>query len=203
MDQSYITGFVSSLSLIAAIGAQNAFVIQQGAIKSNMFIVCGVCISLDMILMSLGVLGLGAFILEYTYIHLALLIGGILFLSYYSFTCLQTIFKKSAIDINSQGRTLGQTMILTLAISLLNPHVYIDTVLLIGLISLSSLNSSLFLLGTFSASLVWFSFLGSVSYGFSFIFQNPKVWQALHILIVLMMLYIIYILAFDLYGLLF
>ncbi|SQH70871.1 LysE/ArgO family amino acid transporter [Helicobacter mustelae] len=160
----FFKGFLLSLSLIVAIGAQNAFIIKQGISRNHIFIVSGICFVCDVILMGLGVFGVGEFLAKNRILNLLIASVGILFVLYYGFLSLKSAFlSQSGFEI-SQGNKLSlqKTILLTLAVTLLNPHVYLDTVFVIGASALmfSPEEKIIFASGALAASFLWFFGLG-------------------------------------------
>ncbi|AWI34118.1 LysE/ArgO family amino acid transporter [Helicobacter apodemus] len=160
----FFKGFLLSFSLIAAIGAQNAFIIKQGISQNHIFIVSGICFLCDVVLMGFGVFGIGEFFAKNPVINLTIAILGILFILYYGFLSLKSAFlSQSSFEI-SQGNKLSlkKTILLTLAVTLLNPHVYLDTVFVIGaaVLMFSFDEKIIFASGALVASFLWFFGLG-------------------------------------------
>ena len=193
----FIKGFLISFSLIVAIGVQNAFVLKQALKKEYIFYIVIICVLIDIILISLGVLGLG-YIIEQNQFFLKLItIFGIIFLSIYGFISLYSSYKGKYLqeDKNHKTKSLKQTIILLLIISLLNPHVYLDTVLLIGSIggAYTSLNDKLiFLLGAFLASFTWFFLLGYATRYLIPLFKKKITWRILDLFIAVVMFTLAY-----------
>lgn len=179
-----IHGFLVSGSLIVAIGAQNAFVLKQGLLQHHIFWVCLTCFVCDFLLMSLGVLGFGTLINQHPVATIALAVGGAVFLFAYGLTAFKSAYQGTsalALDSTHPSESLQKTLVATLALTLLNPHVYIDTVMLIGSISstLGTDDKYMFLIGALSASAIWFFGLG---YGAKFLiplFNKPHTWRIL------------------------
>ena len=165
MLQTLLTGFVVSGGLIIAIGAQNAFVLKQGLLKQHVFWVCLTCFLCDFSLIGLGVLGLGGIMERYPTLQLSLAVFGAVFLMLYGIRSFISSYKGGQAlseDDRPTPHSLQKTLAFTLAITLLNPHVYLDTLVLIG-ISASPLTLEqkyLFLIGAWSASALWFFGLG-------------------------------------------
>lgn len=161
--QFFLNGFFLSLSLIVAIGAQNAFIIKQGIIRNYVFLVSGICFFCDMILMVFGVFGVGEFLAQNKILNICIALAGILFVVYYGLLSLKSAFSNNIYQF-SQYKTLSiqKTILLTLAVTLLNPHVYLDTVFVIGATALtfSFEEKILFAYGALSASFLWFFGLG-------------------------------------------
>lgn len=157
-----LNGFLLGISLIAAIGAQNIFVIRRGLAKDHVFIVCIICFVCDFILMCCGIFGVGEFIGKSRVLSLVLATGGVGFLVIYGIGALMSAFKgEVAMKISSEfGGKTGMIVAQTLGVTLLNPHVYLDTVVIIGAIGagLNSNEKAFFLLGSVFASFLWFFF---------------------------------------------
>ncbi|WP_199770199.1 LysE/ArgO family amino acid transporter, partial [Helicobacter mesocricetorum] len=160
----FFKGFLLSLSLIAAIGAQNAFIIKQGISRNHIFIVSGICFICDVILMGFGVFGVGEFLAKNPVINLTIAILGILFVLYYGILSLKSAFlPQSSFEVSKENKlSLQKTILLTLAVTLLNPHVYLDTVFVIGAAALmfSFDEKIIFICGALVASFLWFFGLG-------------------------------------------
>lgn len=181
-------GFGLGLSLIVAIGAQNSYVLKKGILKSNVFAVALTCFLIDATLITLGTLGLGSIIEgNKTFMLLATLFG-VLFLSYYGLTSIMKAVKRNetfTIEENRENNSLKKTLLTLLALSLLNPHLYLDTVILIGSIgSKYPINQRLdFLIGACLASFVWFFGLAYGARVLIPIFKKEITWKILDILI--------------------
>ena len=181
-------GFGLGLSLIIAIGAQNSYVLKKGILKSNVFAVAATCTLIDITLISLGILGFGSIVERNKTFMLFATIFGVLFLSYYGITSIVEAIKKREsfkIEDDREKDSLKKTILTLLALSLLNPHVYLDTVILIGSIgSKYPLSQRMdFLIGTCLASFVWFF---GLAYGARIlipIFKKETTWKILDILI--------------------
>lgn len=179
-----LKGMLTSGTLIVAIGAQNAFVLKQGLLKNNIFWVVLVCFLCDVLLMCTGVLGVGTAIKNNTFANVGLAIVGGLFLLLYGFKSLRSsLSSSSAIDISTGAKIIPihKTILLTLAITLLNPHVYLDTVVVIGGIAgtLTLDQKVNFLIGALIASFVWFFGLGYGARWLIPVFKKPIAWKVL------------------------
>jgi L-lysine exporter family protein LysE/ArgO len=182
----FLKGFLIAMGLIAAIGAQNLHVLKQGLLGRYAFTVAMVCCICDWILITLGVMGLGRTISQMPIASIVLALVGALFLAWYSFLAVQKVMKGSSkleADEAEQGipPSLKATLGLTLALTLLNPHVYLDTVVLLGSVA-ASVPAHLqmyFLLGATSASLVWFLSLALAAKLLRPVFVKPIAWQIL------------------------
>lgn len=181
-----LKGFTISFSLICAIGAQNAFVLKQGLLKNNIFWICTTCFLCDFLLIALGVFGAGEIISKNKIILILLTLAGAIFLFYYGFLAFRSaVSGKSAMHLknnNSYKYSLIGSISTTLGITLLNPHVYLDTVVIIGGISatlFSLQDKMIFMIGALLASFIWFYALGYGARKLSAYFSNPKIWQLL------------------------
>lgn len=188
---AFISGFGLSLSLILAIGAQNAFVLKQGIKKEHVFVVCFICALSDAILIFLGVSGFGYLIEQFPSLQTFARYGGFAFLFVYGLKSLYSAWKMSH-ELKPEGvavPTLLKTVLLTLAFTWLNPHVYLDTVILLGAVSTKfGENSTLFGLGAMSASFAFFFSLGYGARLLAPLFQKALAWKILEFLIGLVML---------------
>jgi L-lysine exporter family protein LysE/ArgO len=156
-----LQGFGLGASLIIAIGAQNAFVLQQGLKRLHVFATALICTLCDALLITLGIAGLGALMAQIPIVRVIATWGGALFLFYYGVRSFKSALRASAMDaekIGKQAPTLRATLLTVLAVSLLNPHVYLDTVVLVGSVGAHypTEERASFALGAMLASLTWF-----------------------------------------------
>ncbi|MFD1832524.1 LysE/ArgO family amino acid transporter [Streptomyces desertarenae] len=186
-------GFGTGLSLIVAIGAQNAFVLRQGARRQAVLAVVGVCAVSDAVLIALGVAGLGAVVDAWPAALTALGLAGGGFLICYGLLAARRGLRPAAGQaLTTKGAPAGsvRTAVLTcLAMTWLNPHVYLDTVLLLG--SVAADRGSLrwvFGFGAMLASLVWFAGLGYGARLLSGVLSRPVAWRVLDTLVAVTML---------------
>ncbi len=188
---SVLVGVVSGLSLIVAIGAQNAFVLQQGIRGQHVLPVVLFCATCDALLELAGVAGIG-FVVERAPIVLEILRwGGIIFLLGYAFTSFRRASKPERLVAGDEAQSsLAKTMAACAAITLLNPHVYLDTMVLMGSIGNAQGEPGRwwFLLGGALASFGWFFILGYGARGLRRFFATPRSWQVLDIVVGVMML---------------
>ena len=190
MLHSYLQGFAIGLSLIVAIGAQNTFVLKQGLKKQAVFWVCFVCALSDSILVVLGITGFATVIQLYPELVGFAKWAGAVFLLWYGLQHVIQAFKSNqSLHAGSQNdMQLSKIIMVCLALTWLNPHVYLDTVVLIGSISTQFEQTKLyFTLGVITAS--WFFFF-SLGYGARVlipVFANPKAWKVLDVVIALIM----------------
>jgi len=192
----FIKGFIITFSLIVAIGAQNAYILKLGLLKQYIGIAVGLCILFDTLLISAGVFGLGFFIQGNQLLINIIAVIGILFLSFYSFMSFKSAFKNESLQIDGKNKTnpLKQVIGMLLVFTFLNPHTYLDTVLLIGGIG-ANIQSDLkiyFLLGAVTASSTWFMLLGFGARLLIPLFKKPITWKILDTSIGFIMLIIAY-----------
>ncbi len=189
--QAYATGLSLGLSLIVAIGAQNAFVLRQGLSGAHVALVVGVCVLLDVALMSAGVGGVSTVLNRSPWTLDAVALAGAAFLGWYGFGAAQRAWRGESLvaaasaTAGSARRVLAQT----LAVSLLNPHVYLDTVLLVGTVGAQQPHGLrlAFLAGACSASLGWFVSLGFGARLMAPVFARPAAWRVLDAFVALVM----------------
>ena len=190
MLHSYLQGFAIGLSLIVAIGAQNAFVLKQGLKKQAVFWVCFVCALSDSILVVLGITGFATVIQLYPeLVDLAKWAGAVFLLWYGLQHAIQAFQSNQSLHAGSQNEIqLSKIIMVCLALTWLNPHVYLDTVVLIGSISTQFEQTKLyFTLGVITASWLFFFSLGYGARVLIPVFANPKAWKVLDGVIALIM----------------
>ena len=172
----FIQGFIIGSSLIIAIGPQNLFVINQGLKKNFVFIVVLICSLSDSLLIICGIyLSNNILSLNTSLITIMKLIGGIWLILY----GINKIKNSRQHEINSNGfneSSFSKVIVTTLAITYANPHVYLDTVILLGSISINFDNKLYFGLGAIFASFIFFFSLGYFSNFLSRYIKSPKVW---------------------------
>lgn len=183
MTTAFIPGFLLSLGLIVAIGAQNAFVLRQGLRKEHVFAICLACAVSDAILIAAGVAGFGIAVGALPWLEPAMRYGGALFLFVYAFRSLRSALRSQHEHLEpSSGQTQGWRAALAtcLALTWLNPHVYLDTVVLLGSISSQYEEHKLaFALGAISASFTFFFALGYGARLLRPVFASAAAWRAL------------------------
>lgn len=193
---AFLTGLMITGSLIIAIGAQNAFVLKQGLLRQHVLLVVALCWLCDVILIALGVFGTAALLSDSPAASALLaLAGGLFLLAYGALNTKRALRGGGHLSVNTDkpsDTSALKAATTTLALTLLNPHVYIDTVVLIGGAA-SPLNHTgklLFLLGSVSASALWFASLGFGARLLLPLFRRERVWQLLDGLIAVMMFYL-------------
>lgn len=184
------SGFFLGGSLIVAIGAQNAFILRQGLIRSHVFAVCLIGALSDALLIAAGVAGLGTLIARSPWLISAVTLGGAAFLLAYAILAFRRALHPHALLAdNSREQSLGTAVATCLALTFLNPHVYLDTVLLIGGLSGQYAGAAriAYGVGAVLASFVWFFGLGYGARLLAPLFARPSAWRVLDILIGLVM----------------
>lgn len=182
-------GFALGGSLIIPIGPQNAFVLRQGLRRRHVFAVAALCATIDATLILLGAGGFGRVIGAHPAITSLAAWAGVLFLAFYGARSFRAALHPGVLDSGDveaeAGSSLGAVLMATLAVSLLNPHVYLDTVVLLGSVAAQYPADVrlFFALGAMSASAVWFF---SLAYGARLLaplFARPVAWRVLDVLV--------------------
>jgi L-lysine exporter family protein LysE/ArgO len=188
---AFVAGMSISAPLIVAIGAQNVFVLRQGLRREHVGAVVFTCALIDAALMTLGVSGLAVAFGANRKALNAVALAGAVFLVVYGAAAARRAFKNQSMQINATGQamTLRNALLQTLALSLLNPHVYLDTVLLVGAVGAQQVASlrPAFLLGAASASALWFTGLGYGARWLTPLFAKPLAWRWLDAFVALTM----------------
>jgi L-lysine exporter family protein LysE/ArgO len=184
-----IPGLLTGLSLIVAIGAQNAFVLRQGLLRKNVLIIVLICALSDAALIALGVYGLGSLISALPWLLETIRWVGVAFLFWYGSTSLKRFIKSESLQAaQANPGSLKKTVVATLALTFLNPHVYLDTVIFIGGIANQFGDDKWFFAqGAMSASFIWFFSLGFGAKRASVLVSKPVVWKILDIFIAAVM----------------
>ena len=193
-----IPGLLAGLSLIIAIGAQNAFVIRQGLTKKFVLLTVLICAFSDALLIALGASGLGALIKSNKNILEFVRWFGVAYLLWFAFKSAKSALKKEVLNSAGEASADRKSVILTvLALTFLNPHVYLDTVILLGSIS-NQFGSDkwFFVIGAMLASLIWFTAIGFGAKSASKFMSRPIFWKILDSIIAAIMLSIAAFLAF-------
>ncbi len=190
MFPSMIAGFALGFSLILAIGAQNAFVLRQGLRREHVFPLCLTCAVSDAILIAAGVAGFGTLAQAAPWFETVMRYGGAVFLTWYALRSFRSAWQGGAAmeTGNGQRTSLRAALLTVLAFTWLNPHVYLDTVVLIGSISAQYVDRMAFAIGAMTSSFVFFFTLGYGARVLSPIFARPRAWQILDVVIGVVML---------------
>ena len=195
-----IPGFLTGLSLIVAIGAQNAFVIRQGLLRSHVLLVVAVCSLSDAILIILGTGGLGEIVKANEELLTFIRWFGVAFLIWFGIRSLRSAFKENQLLASGAAETSWKKILATvLALTYLNPHVYLDTVIFVGSIANQFKEHRwFFAIGASIASLFWFSSIGFGAKAASRLMSKPIFWRIFDTFVALVMFSIALTLAlFD------
>lgn len=186
---AWIKGLAMSAGLIMAIGAQNAFVLTQGLKQEYHWPVAGLCILFDVILISAGVAGFGVLISESDTLLEIARWGGTLFLLAYGAFALQRALSRNALRADTGARSLRNALLTTVAVTLLNPHAYIDTVVLLGSVGgqYDFDQRIWFAAGAITFSAIWFCSLTAGARWLKPLFSRPIAWKVLDFLVCIMM----------------
>lgn len=186
---AFLPGFFTGLSLIIAIGAQNAFVIRQGLTKRYVFTVVAICTIIDASLIALGIGGLGAAIAGLPWLLEVIRWFGVAYLTWFGIKSLISATKNQTMDASGvESQSAGKVITTVLAMSLLNPHVYLDTVIFVGGVGNTfGENRWFFAYGAMLASLVWFTSIGYGAKAASRFMSKPVFWKVLDGLIAVIM----------------
>jgi len=200
MDAHFLAGFLASLALIVAIGAQNSFVLQQGIRREHLLPVTLVCALSDALLIGAGIAGLGALIQASPVLLAVARYGGAAFLFLYGCQAARRAWRGGRLTVKANGPVPLSTAIATcLGFTFLNPHVYLDTVILLGGLANQHGDSGrwVFGAGSAAASLVWFLALAYGARLLAPVFSKAMAWRVLDTLIALVMLGLASGLLFD------
>ena len=191
MLSSLTSGLLTGLALIVAIGAQNAYVLRQGLAREHVGLVVAICAVADLALITAGVAGIGAVVEQAPWAVTVVRWLGVAFLTWYGATALLRARRPEALRAAGSTTTSRRRVaVRAAALTVLNPHVYLDTVLLLGSIASSHGEPGRwwFALGACTASVAWFGGLGYGARAASGLFARPRAWQVLDVLIGITML---------------
>ena len=177
-----LTGFLASLSLIIAIGAQNAFVIRQGLSRNHILAVVLICAASDMSLIFLGTAGLGTIVKALPWLIPVMRWFGVCYLVWFGLNTLKNMFRNDHLDAGGTSKqlTLGKAVVTTLMLTWLNPHVYLDTLVFLGTLANQFGDARwLFASGAAVASWVWFTGIGFGASRASKFMSKPIFWKIL------------------------
>lgn len=185
---AYLAGFAASFSLIVAIGAQNAFVLKQGLMRRHVLASCAFCAISDALLITAGVLGAGGIAAQAPWFLAAMRWGGAAFLLIYGLRAFRAAWRGGESLRAGEGAAgLGATLAALAALTWLNPHVWLDTVVLLGSISARWPDKTGFVAGAVTASVLFFFALGYGARWLSPLFARPQAWRMLDVLVGLVM----------------
>ncbi|KFI30197.1 amino acid transporter [Haematobacter missouriensis] len=193
MTVAFLSGLTMSLGLIVAIGAQNAFVLRQGLRNEHVFAVCLTCALSDAVLVTLGVAGFGRITALFPWLEPVMRYGGAAFLLWYAARSLRSALRsEAALTVTgAPPATLRQVVLACLAITWLNPHVYLDTVVLLGSVSTQFAGERpAFAAGAVLGSVMFFFTLGYGARLLRPVFARPGTWRLVDGFIALVMVVI-------------
>lgn len=196
-----LKGLLLGGSMIIPIGAQNAFIINQGIKRNHHLIAATVCAVCDILLILLGVFGSGSTIEQGSWLYQVIIWGGVIFLFTYGTLSLKRgLISSTKNDFrhNAKEKTVKLVVISALGVTLLNPHVYLDTVMILGGVSLQYIGSDkvTFALGCIIASIIWFYLLSVLAAKLAPLLSSIKVQKTIDIVVGLMMWFIAATLVF-------
>ncbi|MCG3865328.1 MULTISPECIES: LysE/ArgO family amino acid transporter [unclassified Photobacterium] len=200
-----LQGFGLGASMIIPIGAQNAYVLNQGIKRNHHLTTATICSLLDTLFISLGIFGGGAILAQHDMLLTSVTLGGIAFLTFYGLLSLKSAFKKpNADEQNGEVVARGRRAVIlgALAVTVLNPHLYLDTVVILGSLGgqFEGNDRIAFAVGTIMASFVWFYSLSLGAAKLGPVLSQPKVKKGIDLLVAAMMFTIAIILAKELMG---
>lgn len=188
MWQSYSNGLLVAIGLIMAIGAQNAFVLAQSLRREHHLPVAALCILCDAILVASGVFGLASLLAQSATLLAIARWGGAAFLIWYGSQALLRAARPQSLQAaGSEPRSLRAVLLTALAVTLLNPHVYLDTVLLIGSLGAQQVEPGAYAAGAASASFLWFSTLALGAAWLAPWLARPLTWRLIDLGVAVMM----------------
>ncbi|WP_339459425.1 LysE/ArgO family amino acid transporter [Pseudomonas sp. EA_105y_Pfl2_R69] len=189
MWQSYLNGLLVAAGLIIALGAQNAFVLAQSLRREHHLPVALLCVVCDALLVAAGVFGLAALLAQSPLLLDVARWGGAIFLLWYGGQALLRACRPQALDQMAQAgpRSRRAVLLAALAVTLLNPHVYLDTVLLIGSLGAQQSVPGAYAVGAASASLIWFLCLALGAAWLAPWLARPSTWRLIDLGVALMM----------------
>jgi L-lysine exporter family protein LysE/ArgO len=189
MLTSALAGFAASAVLIVAIGAQNAFVLRQGLRREHVLLVVVTCAVSDLVLIAAGIAGLGAVVTARPEAVTVIRCVGAAYLLGYAALAARRAVRPGALKPSGRApATLRATLLTCLALTYLNPHVYLDTVLLLGSVAQQHPQRWLFGIGAAAASTAWFTALGAGAHRLAPALARPVAWRMLDGLIAIVML---------------
>lgn len=195
---AFWSGLVAGLSLIVAIGAQNAFIIRQALTRQHVFLIVTFAAVSDALLIAAGTAGLGAVIQAAPIALEVIRWFGVAYLLWFAYGSVKNAFKGEALNASGEAQTSVKKIVATIAgLTFLNPHVYLDTVIFLGAIGNQFTDARwLFALGAMTGSFVWFFSLGYGAKSLSRFMSKPMFWKVLDLVIAAIMVAIAGMLAF-------
>lgn len=194
MFHDVIEGFLTGAGLIVAIGAQNAFVLKQGIRREHRGIIALICSCSDAFLITLGIAGMGVVFTAHPVVTKVVAWSGAIYLLWFAFTCFRSAVRGETLDAGEAAApsSVKKTVLTLCALTWLNPHVYLDTVVMLGSFGASRpfAERIFFGVGAVSASFVWFFSLSYCSRFLAPLFRKASAWRVFDTAIGCVMLYI-------------
>lgn len=200
MFPDFIQGFIIELTLIVAVGLQNAFILKQGIRKRHVFWAVAACFAGETLLVTIGVAGMGVILSSKPDLIKIILVAGICFLTFYSVKSFIAAFKadtKLETAVVEDKSTAFGVLTAGLGFALLNPHVIIDTTLMGALSTKFYPHQWIFWAGVVTAAMLWYSFLGILGKILAKPLNNPKIWRFINIAIGLLCAYMAFNFAIN------
>jgi L-lysine exporter family protein LysE/ArgO len=195
---TFLAGFGLGLSLIVAIGAQNAFILRAGLLRQHVFILCSVCALSDALLIAAGVAGLGILVSKAPVFLAFMKYGGAAFLFVYGIRSLLNSFRGGRFLLaEGEVGSFREAVVICLLLTWLNPHVYLDTVILLGVASTQYSENTYFAVGAITASFIFFYSLGFGARLLSNFFEHSFSWKILDGIIGIVMWSIAFSLVYN------
>ena len=188
MWTSYVTGLLTGWSLIVAIGAQNAYVLRQGLRREHVGVVVVICAVSDLLLITAGTLGIGTLVRYVPGLLVALTWGGVAYLLWFAVRSFRSAMHPSGLEAGA-GAGRRSVVATALALTYLNPHVYLDTVVMLGtLATRQDAGRWVFAAGAGTGSILWFTALGFGARSLSKPLGRPATWRVVDVLVGITML---------------
>ena len=185
-----LAGLSFGFGLIVAIGAQNAYVMRQGLRREHIGVVVAICTLSDIVLISLGAAGVGALIRAHPAVLVAVTLLGCAVLTWYAIQAVRRATRTEVLlaDGSGEAAPLASVALTAAALTWLNPHVYLDTVVLIGSVASTYPAPWVFAAGAMLASVVWFAALGFGARALRPLFTNPTAWRVFDLVVAAIMI---------------
>jgi L-lysine exporter family protein LysE/ArgO len=194
-----VAGLLAGWSLIIAVGPQNALVLRQGIRREHLGVVVAICIAADILLIGSGTIGIGTIVLLAPWALEILRWLGVAYLLWFAWTSLKSAREATGLKADTHQRTLKSVIVTTLALTFLNPGVYLDTVVMLGNLANQQGSSGVwpFTIGAMFGSISWFLAIGYGARGLSRYLARPRVWQVLDVVIAIVLVVLAARLAFG------
>lgn len=184
-----ISGILAGWSLIIAVGPQNALVLRQGIRREHLGVVLALCIVADVLLIGAGAVGIGVIVLLAPWALEILRWLGVAYLLWFAYSSLRSAAKATGLQADDTQRSLKSVVLTTLALTFLNPGVYLDTVVMLGNLANQQGPDGVvpFTVGAMLGSISWFLGIGYGARSLSGYLARPRVWQVLDVLIAIVL----------------